>query len=1107
MASPRGGGHPVTILFTDVQASTQLRARHGDRVADEILHDHEAIVRRAIGAHGGVEAAFLGDGFMATFPSPAAGLRCAIAIQQGLQRYGRDNPDRRIRVRIGLHHGQAVERDGTLYGQAVNAASRVMSEAVGGQILLTAAVRDAVEATGAFSFVDRGLYWLRGFSDRWRLYEVEWGRDDAGGAIGPAQTPFVGREPERADLRRAVEDARVGHGSLVLVSGEAGVGKTRLVQEIDAEADARGLRVLTGHSVQDEGRAPYLPFTEMIEQGMVTPRSPATLRQSLGEAAPEIARIAPALRLVVPEIPAPLDLPPEQARRYLWLSMREFIGRAATERPLLLVFEDLHWADESTLLLLEYLALHVADMPVVLVGTFRDDEVEPSSPLARIINQLVRERLVTRITLRPLTEEGVAALVAGLAGQQPPAAFARAIYAQSEGNPFFAEEIYLHLAESGVLFDGQGRFRGDLRIEDLDVPASVRMVVGERLARLSPATQRALVAAAVRGRVFELDLVERVAGEPGGDLLDAFDEAERARLITPSRSESSSYTFTHELIRQTLLADASTVRQRRLHVAIAAALEAIYADDLETHAADLAWHLARGGVGGQDGRLVRYLRMAGDRAMETAAYAEAVDHFARAVSLLERTPDAQEADRGVLAELVERLAMALRSQGRWDEALKVMDEALRLYEALGRTDALGRLCGVMSYQLGWAAKWEEAVTVATRGLGVLGDLPNPDRARLLAAAAWVSGLAGDYAGATGMFAAARELATQLGDEAALADVLQLQTIHHMAWVELADGVAAGLRAADVYEATGELWELTGVLAFVEYQHKTLASPESTAAYAARLTGLAGRVAPMAERLGHLGAEFLVVASRIRIEWVYPADLAFIERMGRHVVEICERGGLPWLYVGHLYLGLAAQWRGDWETAERELRLADELEAPGAIGGQSAAHLALHLARAGRGDEAVEIVEARRPGFPVAGTASSIGAWNMLLGFVEALALAGRSDEVAALRPLLEEALALDDWIAFDGRLVGTRAAIAAAAARDWDAAERHFATALATAEALGNRIEQVDLGFWRARMLRDRDGPGDREAAAALAAEVAARYRELGIGAGYSEDQVVSNEG
>jgi hypothetical protein len=150
--------------------------------------------------------------------------------------------------------------------------------------------------------------------------------------------------------------------------------------------------------------------------------------------------------------------------------MREFIGRAAEERPLLLVFEDLHWADESTLLLLEYLAPNLPEMPVMIVGTFRDDEVEPTSPLARILNQLVRERLVTRIPLRRLTEEVVASLVAGLTGQRPPAALVRGIYAQSEGNPFFTEEIYLHLAESGVLFDDQGRFRGDLRVEDLESP-------------------------------------------------------------------------------------------------------------------------------------------------------------------------------------------------------------------------------------------------------------------------------------------------------------------------------------------------------------------------------------------------------------------------------------------------------------------------------------------------------------------------------------------------------------------------------------------------------------------------------------------------------------
>ena len=185
--------------------------------------------------------------------------------------------------------------------------------------------------------------------------------------------------------------------------------------------------------------------------------------------------------------------------------------------------------------------------------------------------------------------------------------------------------------------------------------------MGERLARLSEATQRALLGRGVRP-LFELDLVERVAGEPGGDVLDALDEAERARLVMPARSEPPRYTFAHELIRQTLLANASTIRRRRLHGAIADALEAVHADDLETYAADLAYHLARAGTGGRDGRLVRYLRMAGDRAMQTAAYAEAADHFARAVSLLERRPDGQEEDRGALAELVERLAMALRSQ-------------------------------------------------------------------------------------------------------------------------------------------------------------------------------------------------------------------------------------------------------------------------------------------------------------------------------------------------------------------------------------------------------------------------------------------------------------
>jgi class 3 adenylate cyclase/tetratricopeptide (TPR) repeat protein len=1087
------GKHQLTILFTDVQGSTQLRSRRGDQVADEILRAHEAVVRHQITAHDGQEVAFLGDGFMAAFASASDGLACAIAIQQELEARGRSDPDNQVRIRIGLHHGEAVERDGTLYGKAVHAAARVEAEAVGGQILVSSTVRELSHGKVDAAFVDRGLFWLKGFPERWRLYEVLWGSQAVArpaGTMEVTRTPLVERDRERADLRRAMDRARRGRGSLVLVSGDAGVGKTRLLREIGAEADLRGVRVLTGHCVKMEGHAPYLPFAEMIEQAMVAQRSPAAFRQALGDAAPEIARIAPGLRLVVHDIPPALELAPEQARRYLWLSVQEFIERAAGDRPLLLVLEDLHWADESTLLLLEYLAPHLAQMAVLMAGTYRDTEVGPSHLLTRTMGELVRGRLVTRIALKPLSADGIAAMVRGLSGHQPPEGLVRAVHTQSEGNPFFAEEIFLHLAESGVILDERGRFRDDLRIEELDVPESVRLVIGERLARLSEATRQVLAAAALSGRVFETEVVAQVVEADHGtnqgddkspDLGDALDEAERAHLIGPHSGDESSMAFAHELIRQALLIDLSAFRRQRLHQRTAEAIEGVHAADLDAHAADLAYHLSRSGPGTDTAKLAGYLRTAGDRAMQAAAFQEAADHFEYAVSLL------PERERDARAELLERQAMALRSLGRWNEALHAMDQAVELYQALGRKEALGRLYGVMAYQLGWNARWQEAFAVATRGLGALGNLPSPDRARLLAAAAWVIGLGGDYAGATGMLDRARNLAEDLADDSALADVLHLETIHHLGYAQFAAGIASGMRAAEVFEAEGALWDLTSALAFVEYLVGTLtrrdpAWPET------------GRAEPMAERLGHLGALFLTVADRARYDGVFQADLATIEELGRRQVEICARGGLPWLYVGHLYLGLAAHWRGDWDQAEQELRTAEQLEAPGAIGGQSAAHLALHLAVAGRKDEVLAIVESRRQWLPAAGRVNAIGPWNMLFGFTEALYLVGEREQAAGFLPLILAALDMgDDWVTFDGRTARSRAAIAAAAGRRWDEAAGYFRAALETAEALGNRIEQADLRQLEARMLLDRDGPGDREQARALLEDATGRYRAMGM--------------
>ena len=525
-------------MMTDVVGSTELRRTCGDQDADDILALQAAIVQHQVAAFGGRVRKSLGDGFLISFPSEVAAVRAAVAIQRALEEHNTAEPQRAVEVRIGVHSGQVAERDGDLLGQAVHATARVMTEAVGGEILITDEIRKHAEPQLDYSFLDSGLFWLRGFPELWRLYEVSWNDTSAGSrpsAVRAPLTAFVEREAERARLRQLVDDALVGRGRLALVAGEAGVGKSRLVAEIADEAQARGMRVLTGHCVEMSGTPPYLPYVEIIEQAISSPRSSVALREALGDVAPEIARIAPALRRAFPEIPPPVELPAELARRYVWNSFSEFVGRAAQRQPLLLVLEDLHWAGESTVLLTEYLAPLLPDMPVLVLGTYRDDEVDLNHPLARVIGQLGRRRLMEQVSLHRLSFDGVRAMLRGLAGQPAPEQLVQVIDRETEGNPFFVEEVYLHLVESGVLLDEHGRMRADLRLEEVSVPESIRLVLGQRLGHLAASTREVLVAAAVSGRMFATELVGEVADAEPDALVEAFDEAERARLIAPGR--------------------------------------------------------------------------------------------------------------------------------------------------------------------------------------------------------------------------------------------------------------------------------------------------------------------------------------------------------------------------------------------------------------------------------------------------------------------------------------------------------------------------------------------------------------------------------------------
>ncbi|MDP2949319.1 MAG: AAA family ATPase, partial [Chloroflexota bacterium] len=611
----------VTILFTDVVGSTDLTTRRGDEAAQEILRAQRELVRHQIEAHAGREVKTMGDGFMVAFASARRAVACAVGIQRALQAglappegaassategaassategAASSAPTEAIRVRIGLNAGEVVQEEADLFGAAVNAAARIAAKAEGDQILVSETVRALLGPAKDVQFIDRGRFRLKGFPERWRLYEVVW-QEERPALAAPAlveRTPFVGREAERAQLRRLLDQAAGGHGSLVMIGGEPGVGKTRLAEELMAEARQRNLTALMGRCYEMEGAPPYIAFVEMVEAAVRMFPAEA-LRAALGESAPEVAKLMPELRRLFPDIPQPPELPPEQERRYLFNGVREFLGRAGRAQPLLMVLDDLHWADDSALLLLQHIAQQLPEMPLLILGTYRDVELDVARPLARALEELLRQRLAHRVALRRLPQDGVSAMLRALSGQEPPALFVQAVYGETEGNPFFVEEVFQHLAEEGKLFDPQGRWRPDLDVSALDVPEGVRLVIGRRLERVSDECRRVLSSAAVIGRGFSFELLEALGDADTDALLDAIDEAERAHLITAaSDGPEARFAFAHELIRQTLVGGLSLPRRQRLHLRVAEAIERAYSRTLEEHAADLAHHLYQAGA-------------------------------------------------------------------------------------------------------------------------------------------------------------------------------------------------------------------------------------------------------------------------------------------------------------------------------------------------------------------------------------------------------------------------------------------------------------------------------------------------------------------------------
>ena len=461
--------------------------------------------------------------------------------------------------------------------------------------------------------------------------------------------PLVGRARELNALLHGLKQVLAGRGGLFLLAGEPGIGKSRLSDELAHHARARGAEVLFGRCWEAGGAPAYWPWVQAL-RAHVRDRDPDALRLELGTGAAEVAQLLPELRELFGDLSDPASLNPEAARFRLFEKLASFLVRAAGSQPLVLVLDDLHAADEPSLLLLQFVAGQLQEAPLLIVGADRDVEVEPDTPLASVVADLLRERVTHVLALAGLSEAEVAQMIESSAGMQPPQLSVAAIHHRTEGNPLFVGELVRLLSSEGRLTRAT-----EAASESLPIPPSVREVIGRRLRLLPEDSRRILALAAVLGREFEFGALGHLSGLSEEQLLDVLEEAIRVHVLAEVPAAPDRLRFAHALIRDTLYGELGGLRRLRLHREVGEALEAFYGEDREPHLAELAHHFQSAGAAGNAAKAIQYARAAGDRAVRLLAFEEAVRLYGMALDALGRDGAATDRTR---CELLVALADA-----------------------------------------------------------------------------------------------------------------------------------------------------------------------------------------------------------------------------------------------------------------------------------------------------------------------------------------------------------------------------------------------------------------------------------------------------------------
>ena len=528
---------------------------------------------------------------------------------------------------------------------------------------------------------------------------------------------FVGRAREFAALHRQLEAAFAGAGGVAMLVGEAGIGKTRTAQEFAAEAGRRGACVLAGRCYEGEWSPPFGPWVEALGR-YAQATDPERLRRDLGLGAPAVGQLVPAVRAVLPDVRPPAPLGVEEERVRVQDAVTQFLLALARRRPLVLVLDDLNWADPASLGLLRYLARFLPEAGLLVVGTYRDEEVGSRHPLTAALADLRREVGYGHLPLTGLSLDETRALLAHAAQREIAPALARTIHAETSGNPFFAREVLRHLLEEGrfdARDDGRAAAGHLAEAGSLGIPEGVRQVVGRRLARLSDAANRMLGHAAIFTGGFDFRVLQALTDMPEGQLLDALDEALASGLIRPVDGRRETYDFVHAIVRHTLDAEWSPSRRVRLHRQAAEALARVHAGREMEYAAELAvqYHESLPLPGATKGIL--YAVAAAERARAIYARDQVVTFLRMARDL------ATEAELETRGTILCRLAIAEAEALQLEAAPRTVNQALAALADAGAAPEtvasfLGTVAAALKESGARAHVWHPLVR---RGLGLV----------------------------------------------------------------------------------------------------------------------------------------------------------------------------------------------------------------------------------------------------------------------------------------------------------------------------------------------------------------------------------------------------